>query len=70
MNIIIVGAGEIGRHLAASLSGAAHNIAVIERDEALASSFGQTVDAHVASGSGTSGVSRSTCDMAPSSSTR
>ena len=36
MNIIIVGAGEIGRHLATELSREAHSIAVIERDQRLA----------------------------------
>lgn len=54
MNIIIVGAGEIGRHLAVSLSGAAHSIAVIESDESLASSFGSEVDARVIAGNGAS----------------
>ncbi len=54
MNIIIVGAGEIGRHLAASLSGAAHNIAVIERDPELAATFGAEVDARVVSANGAS----------------
>ncbi len=54
MNIIIVGAGEIGRHLAASLSGAAHNISVIERDRALATRFGNEVDARVITGNGAS----------------
>ncbi len=54
MNIIIVGAGEIGRHLAASLSGAAHNISVIESTEALATAFGNEVDARVIAGNGAS----------------
>ena len=54
MNIIIVGAGEIGRHLAGSLSSAAHNIAVIEQDEVLATELGNQIDARVLCGDGAS----------------
>lgn len=54
MNIIIVGAGEIGRHLAGSLSSAAHNIAVIELDEVLATELGNQIDARVLCGDGAS----------------
>ncbi|GAA5482534.1 Trk system potassium transporter TrkA [Haloferula sargassicola] len=54
MNIIIVGAGEIGRHLAASLSSEAHSISVIENDPALAEDLEQTIDAKVVCSDGTS----------------
>lgn len=54
MNIIIVGAGEIGRHLAASLSRESHNISVIENDPALASELEQNIDAKVVGSDGTS----------------
>jgi trk system potassium uptake protein TrkA len=54
MNIIIVGAGEIGRHLAGSLSSAAHNIVVVERDPALAREVDNQMDARVVTGDGTS----------------
>ncbi len=54
MNIIIVGAGEIGRHLAGSLSNAAHNIVVIEKDDALARELGNQLDARVVSANGSS----------------
>ncbi|MCB1129680.1 MAG: Trk system potassium transporter TrkA [Verrucomicrobiae bacterium] len=54
MNIIIVGAGEIGRHLASVLSQEAHNISVIEKDAALASELEQAIDAKVIHGNGSS----------------
>ena len=47
MNIIIVGAGEIGRHLATELSREAHSIAVIERNPRLAAELEAGVDAKV-----------------------
>ena len=47
MNIIIVGIGEIGRHLALSLSQESHEIVVIETDEKLASELDAQVDARV-----------------------
>lgn len=54
MNIIIVGAGEIGRYLASRLSQEAHNISVIEKDEALAAELEQAIDAKVIHGNGSS----------------
>lgn len=54
MNIIIVGAGEIGRHLAASLSKEAHSIVVVENDAALASEIEDTLDVRVLCADGTS----------------
>lgn len=54
MNIIIVGAGEIGRHLAAVLSQEAHNISVIEKDAVLAAELEQLIDAKVIHGNGSS----------------
>ncbi len=54
MNIIIVGAGEIGRHLASLLSQEAHNISVIEKDAALAADLEQMIDAKVIHGNGSS----------------
>ena len=54
MNIIIVGAGEIGRHLATSLSREAHSISVIESDPGLAAELEQTIDAKVVCSDGTS----------------
>ena len=47
MNIIIVGAGEIGRHLAESLSSQQHNIAVIDQSEKLTSDLDETLDAQI-----------------------
>jgi len=52
MNIIIVGAGEIGRHLAMSLSQEAHSIVVLERDPLIAAELEQQIDARVLTGSG------------------
>lgn len=54
MNIIIVGAGEIGRHLASSLSREAHNISVIEKSQELASELEQAIDAKIIHGNGAS----------------
>ncbi|BDS08617.1 Trk system potassium transport protein TrkA [Oceaniferula spumae] len=54
MNIIIVGAGEIGRHLAASLSREAHSIVVIEYDVHVAAELEQQIDARVLTGDGAS----------------
>lgn len=54
MNIVIVGAGEIGRHLASRLSQEAHNISVIEADEKLAEDLDSSIDAKVVRGDGTS----------------
>ena len=52
MNIIIVGAGEIGRHLALSLSQEAHSIVVIERNAQVAAELEQQIDARVLTGGG------------------
>jgi len=54
MKIIIVGAGEIGRHLAVSLSREAHSIVVIENDARVASELEQQIDGRVLTGSGAS----------------
>lgn len=54
MNIIIVGAGEIGRHLAASLTKEAHRISLIEANKELAEALESTLDAKVIHGDGTS----------------
>lgn len=54
MNIIIVGAGEIGRHLATELSHEAHSIAVIETDPRLASDLERSIDAKVICADGSS----------------
>jgi len=54
MNIIIVGAGEIGRHLATSLAKEAHRISLIEADKALAEELEAVLDAKVIHGDGTS----------------
>lgn len=54
MKIIIVGAGEIGRHLAERLSNEAHQIVVIEASERLAADLGSQIDAKVICGNGAS----------------
>lgn len=53
MNIIIVGAGEIGRHLSQELS-KQHALSVIEVDSKLAEELEQTIDANVVRGDGNS----------------
>lgn len=54
MKIIIIGAGEIGRHMAMRLSNEAHSIVVIEREEKEAAELDGKIDARVIRGDGTS----------------
>ncbi|MGJ8676555.1 MAG: Trk system potassium transporter TrkA [Akkermansiaceae bacterium] len=54
MKIIIVGAGEIGRHLAMSLSLEAHSIVVVENDALIAAELEQQIDGRVITGEGAS----------------
>lgn len=54
MNIIIVGAGEIGRHLAIELSRQAHVVSVIESDAAQASEIQSEIEGKVVVGDGSS----------------
>lgn len=68
MNIVIVGAGEVGRYLAESLSVQAHSIVVIEANEELAHDLEQGLDAKVVRGNGTAvgtllEANVSTCDL-------
>lgn len=52
MNIIIVGAGEVGKHLAESLSTQLHNITVIEASEEVSEDLNESLDASVLCGNG------------------
>ncbi|MBT8044339.1 MAG: Trk system potassium transporter TrkA [Verrucomicrobiae bacterium] len=54
MKIIIVGAGEIGRHLAISLSREAHSIVVVEHQAKVANELEQHIDGRVITGDGAS----------------
>lgn len=54
MNIIVVGIGEIGRHLALSLAKEAHNIVVIDTHEKLVAELDSRIDARVICADGTS----------------
>jgi trk system potassium uptake protein len=54
MNIVIVGAGEVGRHLAEKLSGQQHHICVIDASETLVGEMQERLDSHVVCGNGTS----------------
>ena len=54
MNIIIVGAGAIGLHMARTLSDEEHSICVIEQDEKLAEELNEQLDSRVLHGSGAS----------------
>lgn len=64
MKIIIVGAGEIGRHLAESLSNRAHSISVIERDEDLVEELNERLDAQVVQGEAASITTLARADVA------
>lgn len=54
MNIIIVGAGSIGLHMARTLSEDEHSICLIENDEKLATDLNDQLDSRVIHGSGAS----------------
>ncbi len=54
MKIIIVGAGETGRHLAEQLSGHHHSICVIDSVETIAGELQERLDTHVICGNGSS----------------
>lgn len=54
MNIIIVGAGEIGRHLAIELSRQEHTVSVIESDAASAAELQNEIEGKVVMGDGSS----------------
>lgn len=54
MNIIIVGAGAIGLHMARTLSDEEHSICLIEQDEQLARELNEQLDSRVLHGSGAS----------------
>ena len=54
MNILIIGAGEVGFHLTKELSAAKHNITIIEADAQIAHRADEQLDAMVVHGSGTS----------------
>ncbi len=53
MNVIIVGAGEVGRYLAQRLGAEGHDIVVVERDEVIAGAIGQELDVQVVVGNAT-----------------
>ncbi len=54
MNIIIVGAGAIGLHMARTLSDQEHSICLIEQDEKMAADLNEQLDSRVLHGSGAS----------------
>ena len=64
MNIIIVGAGEIGRHMAETLASSTHNLCVIERNEAIIEQFSEVLDVRLLHGEGTSIETLSQADTA------
>lgn len=54
MNVIILGAGEIGFYMAQQLSSQEHNICIIESDGAVAEEVNEKLDARVVEGNGSS----------------
>lgn len=54
MKIVIVGAGEAGRHLAKTLSGRRHDICLIEQSERLVDELSESLDVHAVVGNGAS----------------
>lgn len=64
MNIVITGAGEVGRHLADSLSNRDHNISIIESNEALARELDEQLNSHVLCEDGTTVTSLAQANVA------
>jgi trk system potassium uptake protein TrkA len=54
MNILIIGAGEVGFHLTKRLAAEKHNITIIEQDPLMARRAEEQLDAAVIVGSGSS----------------
>lgn len=54
MNIIIIGAGEIGRHMADKLASRNHNLCVIENNESTVEELTEILDVQLLHGEGTS----------------
>ena len=54
MRIIIIGTGEVGRHISNTLSGQKHDVTVVERDPARAAMLQNQLDALVVEGNGAS----------------
>lgn len=54
MNILILGAGEIGFYMARQLSSQEHNICIIDTDESVAAEVNEKLDARVVEGNGSS----------------
>jgi trk system potassium uptake protein TrkA len=54
MNILILGAGEIGFYMAQQLSSQEHNICIIDTDESVAAEVNEKLDARVVEGNGSS----------------
>ena len=52
MNTVIIGAGEVGRSVAKTLSGEGHNIYLVEKDEAQAKSAADELDVQIVTGNG------------------
>ena len=52
MNIVILGAGEIGRHIAESLARTSHTVLVIERDRSVANEINTIIDGKIIIGCG------------------
>ena len=64
MNIVIVGAGEVGKHLAQSLSTQLHNIVIIEQSEALAAELNEKLDVSILCSSGTAATTLAEANVA------
>lgn len=56
MRIVIIGAGEVGSHLCETLSLADHDVTVIERDQQLAQTLHEQLDARVLNENGSSAL--------------
>ncbi len=64
MNIVIVGLGAIGRHLAESLTSQQHSLSIIESSEGVADELDERLDAQVIWGNGSSVTTLAEADVA------
>ncbi len=64
MNIVITGAGEVGRHLAENLSNRDHNISIIESNESIARELDEQLNSHVLCEDGTTVTSLAQANVA------
>jgi trk system potassium uptake protein TrkA len=54
MRVIVIGAGDVGRHIATTLSGERHDVTIVDQDEERVEGLRNELDALVVAGNGAS----------------